>query len=194
MNISRHENRIEMTIVIWLSLLWLLMSLTACVSNSEIVRIELISHSGEFEFASETGSTIRTGHAWYRSSNPLCTQLRASFHGQSFLSVGPRHQAVNIEFDTQTLYVPKSYPSRAWCNYELGDLIAIMSINGTSSGSIYINAKDDGPTEINIYCHRPSPVDLDFLCRGENDVPDSSIEVQLNLSSDTIKIHAHLEG
>ena len=154
-----------MTLLKLLTISLALINMAACGTHPNLVKVELLSHSGVFTFVSSLALTNTTGHAWYESKNPLCTQVSAGFHGQDLLSMAPRHQSANIVFDAQRLFVPQTQPSRAWCNYELVNLQAIVNLTGAGSGTLHIHADEDAPTEVEIYCQIPPGSIPEFSCR-----------------------------
>ena len=192
-----------MTRLKWMLICLVLINAAACGSHSDIVKIDLVSHSGQFEFISDDPYMDSTTSILYKAANPLCQEL-GSTHGPGFPTLNRRQYRVDRKFDGSTMMVAKSEPGRALCNYELVEIGTTISVNGVGSGNIHIMATDDGPAEIDIYCHEPILDERDFSCRKKDGMYNGTGEgmehicgyavcLQLNLESDALKIHAYLE-
>ena len=177
----------------WAILYLMLFPVSVSASQLELTTIHLVSQSGHFAFTSNNPYRNFAGNAYYRAANPFCRELSAGYHMTEFPRLKRRLALADLEFSGPKLLVPQTQPSRAFCHYELMDLYAMISINNTINASIRIYSNDDGPSEVDIYCHKPILDETDSFCRTNDGMYDSAVALQLNLEGDVIKVHAHLE-
>ncbi len=189
----------------WLTVCFLLLNMTACGSHSYMLKIDLVSHGKQFEFITNNPNDDAATSVRYEATNPMCQEIEPGpAHGPGLPTFERRQFWVDLDFDGSVVMVEKAQPSQALCNYELAQISTIISSNGMDWGGIQILAADNGPTEIDIYCHVPILDEREFSCRekdglyrgtfdGMPHICGGAVCLELNLESEAITIHVHSE-
>lgn len=183
-----------MTKLKWFILGIVLFPALVCAAQTNMITIKLVSHSGKFAFTSDNQYRNFAGNAQYEAGNPFCRELSAGYHMTEFPRLKRRLAWADLKFNGPTLFVPTSQPSRAFCNYQLVDLYAAIVLDDTSYGFILINATNDGPTEVDIFCFKPVPEEEDLWCRKKGGLyTEEPVEVDLSAVAAEAKIHMYVD-